>query len=650
MRHRLEHSGLQVGVRRCAGSRPLKQWRVPSQLSEMKLPSMTTQSSNDDDHRISPGDIDAGTPGLWEESDPRIDDWEVSRDPSPCAVYGDGPGAMGRVTTPLGDLGFTNLVGGGVPMLRQLGQRSAPHLRDGALDVVQQFTGDVVESLVPGPLVRAGRWAMNNWMGRRFRTAISDDYLRMLQAFGEGCGRDVDEIVDAQMAWDVWALLARSSVERIQRASSRARKHSPLLGSFSMVLPTESVGPLHFRWLDNAAVDRWDRRGSAVFFHPDQGMSYVLVSSSGFVTGLPCGMNSAGLTVSVEPSASDDVHRRGEPVGRAVHEILSQAHVIEEAATILREYRPMTPWRYVVCEGETGRAVVIEAGSSVSISSDFDEPPFALGTFDGKKPVGDVERIERWHKARRRCIEDLIDGWSGRGDDVVYDVLEKIAGPAGESMTAPGDCLGGLSNVGAVVFEPANRRFWIAVGRTPVSRRWFVPMTLRPGDGPRSGGLDGRVRPVKPAGDWENETSGRAIEHLRQARQLALAGEDPERILIILEHAVALQPESSAFHTLTGLVALRAGRARRAEGAMRRAADLIDDAARRAEVRLYLGWSLDAQQRRKEARGLYGDVVKDPATDRDVRRWARAGRRRRFDFDDFDDVDIDFFLATVFDR
>lgn len=573
--------------------------------------------------------------------------WDMTGDISPCTVYRDAPGVMGRVTTPLGDLNFSNLYGAPASMARQLGRHSAADIREGALPFLTKFMPDVVEALVPRMMAGAGSWLLENWLYGRLRQALPGEYLKVLRAYGEGSGYEVDQVVVGQMLWDIWALLARAPLSRVQKVAARTRRHSPLLGSLSMVLPTEKAGPLHLRWFDNTSVDRWDRKTSVTFFHPDRGIPYVLVSSVGFLTGLPAGMNSAGLTLTIEPGGSGEVDLSGIPLGPAVHDILSQAHSIEEAAAILRQQPSMTPWRYVLSEGDTGRAAVYNSSQGGEKIDLFDRPPFGVTGADAQLPGGGIERIARWQRCRRQVVDEIIKAWSPRGNDKVFDALQTITGPENEQFVIPTHPLHSLSNVGAVVFEPAARRLWVAPGRAPVSRRWFVPMTLRSTDAKSGGGFDTRVRPIKPSGEWESQPGGRAMENLRHAYQLDLSGEDPERVLITLEYALALDSKRPAFHILAGLMALRSNRGKRAEGAFRKAINLLDDATHRAEVGVYLAWALDLQKRRKAARQLYSRLVTDPTVEPAVKEWARHGRRHRFRERHAQKLTIDFFLGAV---
>ncbi len=604
---------------------------------------MSIDKSSDEELRVEEAAADVAS---WTGEDRNVDDWEVPANVEPCAVYPEGPQALGRITTPLGDLSIANLFGAPATMMRELGRRSAAEVREGALPFLERFCTDAAGAAAPQALSGMGGWIVDHWLMDRMRAAIPESYLGMLRAFAEGSGYDMDQILAAQLAWDVWGLCAQSTSKNLRAVISRARRHSPLFGSASVVLPTEHSGPLHLRWLDNAAVDRWDRKGAVFFLHPDRGLPYALVSSVGFLTGLPAGMNAAGLTVSVEPGAGSSINWRGATLGWPTHQILSRAHTVEEAASIVRQHAPMVPWRYVICEGDTGRCAILEAGETVEAHQLRRRPPFAVAAGDALVADDRFNCVRHWHERRKKALNQLTKRWTAAGEDAVYRALEAMtaSGPQGS-----GHPLSGWSNVSAVVFEPAQRRLWVGAGRAPVARRWFVPLCLRHADGRGTGGgLDSRVRPLSVAGVWEKSHAGRAVDHLRHAYQLDLAGEDDERILITVEHALALDSQRSAHHVLAGLLAIRVGRNRRAEGAFRRALELVEEPARRAELGVYLAWALDRQRRRREARKWYRKIAREPAVERRVRRWARRGRRHRFRRRQIRKMQVDYFLATVF--
>lgn len=561
----------------------------------------------------------------------------------PCAVYGGGANALGRVTTPLGDLRFTNLFGGPVAMARQLGRQSSTDISEGALPIFNEFISEVAGDLVPDPLFGAGKLAIGGWMSNRLRRAIPAEYLNMLRAYGEGGGIDAENLVVGQMAWDLWAVLMGAPLSKLNRAASRARNHSPLFGSATVVLPGPS-GPLHLRWLDNAAVDRWDRKASVAFFHPDRGIPYALVASVGLITGLPAGMNAAGLVITVEADVNSDIDWSGKVVGQVMHRVLSQAQTIEEAAALLRQYPTLVSWRYVLSEGDRGRTAVFYSRQG-ELELRPDQAFFVSGC-DASVMARAPAHLWRWHKARKQALSTVVGGWNNIDEDWVYRALQAMVDERGDDPGLTGHPLAMASNVGAVLFEPSARRLWVAAGRAPTARRWFVPMSLR-SEQAAGGGLDTTVRPLKPSPEWANTNAGRALGHLRQAYQRHRSGEEPERILILLEHALALDRKRPTYHILAGLMALRVHRARRAAGAFERALELIADDTWRTEVELYMAWALDLKRQRKAARTAYARVAKDPATDETVRKLARRGRRRKFREGDARNLEIDFFVGSA---
>ena len=547
---------------------------------------------------------------------------------SPCTVYPESTGSPGRVTTPLGDLYFANVFGGTVSMARQLGRMSASEIREGAQSFLGHFTEDVLEALFHRRALGPARWAAQRLVLSRIERTLPDDYLAVLRAYAEGGGVDVDNAVAAQLLWDLWSLVQEAPVGPVQATASAARRRSPLLDAFSLYLPRTDGGPLHLRWMDNAAVDRWDRKQVLAFFHPDRGLSYALLSSVGFLTGMPVGMNVAGLALSVEPGGRGGLRRDGVPLGPATREVLAGAQTIEEAVAILRQSSPLSPWRYLMTEGDTGRAAVFDASIGELEWVQGEAPQVFEGV--AAAPGYQTERIQRWHRGRRARLDEALSGWDPDREDKVYRSLMRISP------------LSGLGNVSAVVMEPAARRLWVAAGRSPVGRRWFVPFHIKSG----GGGFDTSVRPLK-AGEWESTPHGRALEQLRHALQLQSSGEPPQRILIALEHCLALYPDEPGHHILAGLMALKAQRGRRAEGAFRRALNLLEDPGHRAEVGLYLAWALDLEDRRKAARKLYDQLRSDPTMEASLKARARNYRRRRFRSVDAQALEIDFLLATV---
>ncbi|WP_230467736.1 carcinine hydrolase/isopenicillin-N N-acyltransferase family protein [Lujinxingia vulgaris] len=561
-----------------------------------------------------------------------------------AVYYPERAGGLGRVTTPVGDVHVANVSGPLTSAGRDLGRRLATELREGAHRAFDDYVQRISAESGSRVIAAAGRVVGGAVLPRLLRQRLPAEHLQILTAFAEGAGLDVEEALATQQIWDQWAWARAGNVAGLVEGRLKARSHSPLLASSAVVVPTDTCGVLHAFSFENAAVERWDRAARVVVMHPDHGFSYALVSSLGFLTGLPAGMNAAGLTLSTHPGPAALGDRAGVPLGPAALQVLNEARTIEEAVAILRQHPPMTSWTYVLSEGASGRRAKVEV-SPLRVGVEVEE---GRGLFvRGGPSTAELQRspaLAREEARRDAHLGSLIATWRS---DRPLPLMELARGLGGDSEAAPGSDAIRIAEVMSVIFEPAAGRLWVAAGRAPTALRWFVPLRLRGAHGEARAELDTRVEPVQAWPTWQESARGRAADYYRNAYRLYLEGEDPQRLLITLEYAVALEPTSARYHVLAGLVALSALRGRRAEGAFRRALDAIDEAGRRAEVGLYLGWALDLQGRRKAARELYARVSDDAQAHGVTRRAAAAARRRRFSNREAQRLHIDFVLASA---
>ncbi len=187
---------------------------------------------------------------------------------------------------------------------------------------------------------------------------------------------------------------------------------------------------------------------------------------------------------------------------------------------------------------------------------------------------------------------------------------------------------------------------WVGSGGSPTARNWFIPFSLSAKDS-HTGGPDLSQTPFVPDRGWHQSAHGQAFELYRKACHRYWAGETDSRLLILIEHALALFPQEPNLHVLAGLLALRIGRAKRAEGAFRRALEQVANSARRAEIGLFLAWALDLQEQRGAAKYLYKRILKDDACDGPTRKRARLGRWKRFTKSQAENLPLDFVYAGV---
>lgn len=586
---------------------------------------------------------------------PDIHSWNPD-DPTnpPCVATSETAHRAGLVSTPYGDLRYLNVRGTMEEMAVELGTR----IRDEAyLGPVPYFANYLEHVFANSPLKRASRLfddAMYGTVGRKLKRRFPAELQRAVAAFAGVTEIDESLLWRSYLMPEVFLWVVGTYHRILGTDPARGLGGPPTFGCTSaIVAPPRSSTLLHGRNFDYFGLDYWDRFATVTFYHPDDGLSYAAIGSAGILGAGATAMNAAGLTLAIHQHFPRRFDLDGYPVGIASDSVMRHAASIEDAVHILRDHPPVSGWTYVLTEGDTGRAAVYEVapGEENLVYLDADDGALGYANLYWGENLADVEvdyypEYRRCNHARQDRVRQCLIALDHPAEvPDVARVLGDLTDPESGDERLLGPTIVSAMTVASVVFEPAARRVWVGAGRSPASRGWFIPFTLREGDG---GGPDLEVRPFIPYPGWHENPRGKAFEFYRQACALAQeANPNEDRLLVLVEHALALAPEEPNLRVLAGLIALRLGRGRRAEGAFRRALESIDRPDRRAEVGLFLGWSLDLQRQRGSARYLYKSVLKDPAADAIVRSRASHGRFFRFDERAARGLNLDFTYGGV---
>jgi hypothetical protein len=576
----------------------------------------------------------------------------------PCVVHPERADRPGRVTTPQGDLRFLNVRGSLAQMGEQLGRRLADSIHAGPIPFFATYMETVLRK--NSPLARLSnvlRWATHRWVTRRLEQNLPDEFYSAARALAGAADINMQTLLKAYLMPEtfLWLLGRYHKLVGSPRASGLGAP--PAFGCTSAVTRSPlSSTLLHGRNFDYFGVEHWDKHATVVFYHPDDGLDYVAVSSAGVLGGGITGMNAAGLTLVVHQHFLDEFDLDGIPVGYAGDRALRHAHTIEEAVAILRDHPPVAGWTYVMTEGDTGRAAIYEVAPGHENFYRIPESQDHLGyanLYWGADFV-DLEvdyypQYRRANHARQQRVRERLgelDADDGVGPAAVADILGDAVDPKTDRRRLFGPSIANVNTVASVVFEPAERRVWIGAGGSPTSRNWFIPFSLDAVDD-HTGGPDLSAQPFITDRGWHQSAHGQAFELYRKACHRYWAGESDSRLLILIEHALALYPREPNLHVLAGLLALRIGRAKRAEGAFRRALEQIAGPGRRAEVGLFLAWALDLQGQRGAAKYLYKRILRDDACDEPTRSRARQSRWIKFTDRQAENLALDFVYAGV---
>lgn len=565
----------------------------------------------------------------------------------------------GAVTSPDGELHWLNLSGRPAQIGRQFGERMSDAIRRGPIPIFGTFLKQFLRDSPLAEVSQVVGWATHRWVSERLGEGLTDDFREAAEAMAEAAGLSMELVTRAMTVPETFLWLV-GTYHRI-RGTGRARGlgRPPLAGCTSAVVaPPASDSLLHGRNLDYFGVDFWEPAATVAFYHPADGLDYVSVSSAGVLGGGITGMNAAGITIAAHQHFVDEFDLDGVPIGVAGDRVMRRARSIEEAVAVLDDHPPVAGWSYVLTEGDTGRVAVYETAPAdryvyrsapsvdhLGYSNVFWGPTLEEAEVDFyPEYYRDVRARQTRALARTDALTDA-DPPATPAD--VADILADFTDPDTGDRRVVGRGIAAVHTVSSVVFEPAERRLWVGTGPSPASRSWFAPFRLsRPGT-PGRGGPDLEATPFHPEPGWERTDHGQAYRLYRDAYRRWWDGESDKRLLIAIEHALALYPSDSNLHLLAGLLALRAGRARRAEGAFRRALERTNDLPRRAEIQLYLAWSLDLQEQRSAARHLYHKVARSPGADPSVRARAKRGRWWKFSESRAESLPVDFIHVGV---
>lgn len=577
--------------------------------------------------------------------------WDDAEAP-PCAVTPERAERSGLVATPYGDLRFLNVSGSLEEMAVQLATRTRDEARLGA---VPAFARHLEQTFANSPVRRVagllGR-ATHGYVGKRLRRNFPAENRRALEAFARIAEIPEDDVWRAYLTPELFLWVVGTYHKILGSKRALGLGTVPSLGCTSAIATRPRADrTLHARNFDYFGLDSWDRFPTVVFYHPDDGLDHVAITTAGVIGAGGTCMNAAGLTFAVHQHFVDEFDLNGTPIAVVSDRVMRQAHSIEEAVAVLRQHPPVGGWTFVMSEGDTGRAAVYEVAPGKEHLHWLDADEAALGyanVYWGRSletaEVDYYPEYRRCNYARQDRVLQCLAEADGAGPPDLARIIGDLVDPLTGAQRLIGPTIASVLTVGSVVFDPEHRRVWVAAGRSPTCRGWYVPFDLAGA----SCGPSFEVQPFLPFPGWHETPRGKAFSFYREAAALKERGEaSDDKLLVLVEHALALAPDEPYLRILAGLLALRLGRGRRAEGAFRRSLEDIVRPSRRAEVGLFLAWSLDLQGQRGAAKHLYRSVLTDPHADDIV--IARATYNRRFRFTNLQagGLAIDFTYASV---
>ncbi len=218
--------------------------------------------------------------------------------------------------------------------------------------------------------------------------------------------------------------------------------------------------------------DDFARNKLVLFEKPDSGYPFVSITWPGML-GVLSGMNSEGLTVTINASKLETPRMSATPISFLTKRILQYSSTIEEAWRIAGEYRTFVSESILVSSAKDGRAAIIEkTPSEMAIYDPVESEPgvhriVCTNHYQSSKfwdnPVNQENIRTSDSMVRFRRVEHLLDSLGVIDPQKAALVLRDMRGEDGQQIGYCNDlAINQLLAMHSVIFKPSERKIWVS--------------------------------------------------------------------------------------------------------------------------------------------------------------------------------------------
>ena len=344
------------------------------------------------------------------------------------------------------------------------------------------------------------------------------------------------------------------------RAAQRADDHD-------IGLETQDGHLLIGRNFDFNALPDFDHTRVGARVEPDEGIAFISVTWPGLI-GVVSGINDERISISVNAAQCGDMRRIGTPVSLVMRHVLQHAASLDEAIDIIRASQVFVADCYLVADGETGEAAVVEktplrcavrrpaAGEATLVCSNHFLTP------ELKADAANVRYLaEGTTVARHERMEALLAARKEPLSPAAAAAILRDRAVPGVPMPVLGHlaAINSITATHSVVIDATAGIIWVAV--TPHQLGPYVPFGLKTFENPPGAAVI-PADPILADGSYGRCIQARQL--VKDARKLGRAGRHDEAAAE-LSKAIALNPDHYLAHLILGR--MRLGQKRFAEAA-----------------------------------------------------------------------------------
>jgi predicted choloylglycine hydrolase len=312
----------------------------------------------------------------------------------------------------------------------------------------------------------------------------SHAYLKVLKYFVGWFNRALPEYVSEEYQLEIYGISQVSSAEYNNIAEpyqrilnyhaahdiGHALQNMSLVGCTSFASwgnASEDSTLIIGRNFDFYVGDDFARNKIVAFYKPEQGHKFMMITFGG-MAGVLSGMNTEGLTVTINAAKSDIPSSAATPVSLVAREILQYAATIEEAYAIAKNRKMFVSESFLIGSAKDGRAAIIEKSNTAMALYDPQASQIICTNHFQSSALGNTtlnqKHVQNSASAYRfKRVEELLKRDHKNTIEKTVAILRDQKGMDGRNIGLGNEkSINQLVAHHGIVFQPEKKLVWIS--------------------------------------------------------------------------------------------------------------------------------------------------------------------------------------------
>lgn len=331
-------------------------------------------------------------------------------------------------------------------------------------DLVQyqeKVFNDQIKQMIPSKSYLEVLKYFVGWFNRNLADNVTEEYKLEILGVSQASSHDYDYIAQPYQR-----ILNYHAAHDI----GHALQNMSLVGCTSFATwdnDTQDSSLIIGRNFDFYVGDDFAKNKIVAFYNPDKGHKFMMITFGG-MTGVLSGMNSEGLTVTINAAKSDIPSAAATPVSLVAREILQYASTIQEAYTIAEKRKMFVAESFLIGSAKDGKAAIVEKSNNAIGLYETDGSHIVCTNHFQSQELGTTQ-LNRDHMKNSASLyryQRVVELLEAKGKNTVEKTVSILRNQQGL-----GDNDIGLGNEKAInqliahhgiVFQPEKRLVWIS--------------------------------------------------------------------------------------------------------------------------------------------------------------------------------------------